>query len=668
MFCKRLLLLTFTLLISVWVTAQSGKYFKAEAMFKAGGYAQAAVLYKEAYDRSVNNNELKAEILYKMGNCYRLISNPKKAANTYKKAIRKKYPDPIVFLHYGDALLQLGDYETAKEAYEKFSSLRPDDKKGKKGLKACELAELWSQNPSGYLVDNVRPWNTKYSDFSPSFGNSETEGEEGKNMIVFTSSRENATGKKVSNVTGEKFSDIFFVELNRGTNKWSKPAQLNKNFNSEYDDGSTSFSGKGDNIYFTRCLMKRKGKLGCSIYTAKKEEGEWDMPTKIKLGSDSTIIAHPSISPDGLTMFFTADLPGGFGNKDIWKVTRSGEKADWGQPENLGSKINTYGNEMYPYIRDNKEFYFSSDGHEGMGGLDIFRAKLIDKEYLIENMRYPMNSSFDDFGVIIEENKEKGYFTSNRSGGRGSDDIWSFYLPPVRIAINGIVTDVDTEEPLKGVTVKLLGSDNSTINHKTSETGRFRFAVKRNTKYIIIASRENYLKGQAKKSTVGLTGSKTFETHITMKSYEKPIEIPNILYDFGKWELRSESTKELDKLIEILNENDNLIIELGAHTDSRGNDETNNELSKKRAVSVVEYLIKQGISKERLRSKGYGSIEPKEVSKNLAKQYPFLLVGSKLTDEYINKLPNAAQQEIAHQANRRTEFRVISTEFESNKK
>ena len=660
MFSRKIITVILTLFIALSINAQSAKYKRAEATFRAGGYNEAAALYKESYTHPSNDNTKKAEILFKIGECYRLISEPKKAVNSYKKAISKKYSDPIVYLYYGDCLLQLSDYETANLAYEKYNSLRPSDKRGQLGLKQCELAELWSQNPSGYLVENVRPWNSKQSDFSPAFLNSDY------TKIIFTSSRDGAMGKKVSNVTGEKFTDIFQVELQR-SKKWTKPEVLPEGVNSEFDEGSTAITPDGKEMYFTRCITKKKGKFGCRIYSVKYSDDEWLTPTNLKLAEDSSIVAHPSISPDGLTMFFTADIPGGYGGKDIWKVTRATESGDWGKPENLGKDINTAGNEMYPFIRDNSEFYFSSDSHEGMGGLDIFRAKKTDAGYLVENMRYPLNSSFDDFGIVFESENETGYFSSNRVGGVGSDDIYRFHLPPMRLAIAGTIIDVDTKEPLAKADVKLIGNDGSLLTTTTTEKGNFKFSLRRNTQYVVVSSLDNYLNGKAKANTMDADESKTIEVALTMKSYEKPIEIPNILYDFDKWDLRAESTSELDKLVEILNDNPNIIIELGAHTDFRGDENHNNKLSHQRAESVVNYLVNKGISKARLRSRGYGSSNAKEVDKTIAEKFNFLRMGSLLTKEYINSLQNEAQKEIAHQINRRTEFKVISADYQEVK-
>ncbi|KAB2867549.1 MAG: OmpA family protein, partial [Bacteroidales bacterium] len=376
------------------------------------------------------------------------------------------------------------------------------------------------------------------------------------------------------------------------------------------------------------------------------------------------IVAHPAISADGTTLYFASNIAGGFGGLDIWKVTRASSADEWGEAINLGGEINTAGNEMFPYMHSDGVLYFSSDGHPGMGGLDIFKAKKTEGEtWEIENMRYPMNSPADDFGVVFEKEREAGYFSSRRPGGRGSDDIYMFYLPPIIYNMIGKITDEKTKSPVGQATVKLVGSDGAIVTMQTNDDGSFKFNLTPNTDYVIIASKKGFLNNKAKETTRGLTRSKDFDVAIAITSTEKPIEIPNIFYDYDKWELRMESREALDRLVEILNDNPTVTIELASHTDSRGTQEYNYELSQKRAQSVVNYLIEKGIATDRLKAKGYAQTQPKVVDAALNARYQFLPIGSVLDKKFIDGLSSEENKEIVYQINRRTEFRVLRDDY-----
>ncbi|MEF8983241.1 MAG: OmpA family protein, partial [Bacteroidales bacterium] len=400
--------------------------------------------------------------------------------------------------------------------------------------------------------------------------------------------------------------------------------------------------------------------IGCKILSTVKNNGEWRNAEALSLAADSLIAAHPSITDDGSTLYFVSNMPGGQGKVDIWKVNRKDD--EWGAPVNLGDNINTPGNEMFPFIHPDGTLYFSSDYHPGMGGLDIFKATPQDNgEYEIENMRYPINSTHDDFGITFEKEKEKGYFSSSREG---DDKIYSFILPPLKFSIEGVVKNKKSEEPIQNAQVKLVGSDGMTMSSKTNEDGGFKFMLRPETDYVFVASKEKYLTNKENVSTTGLEESKVFEPELLLSSIEEPIELPNIFYDYDDWSLRSESKEALNQLVETLNDNPRVIIELRAHTDFRGEHAYNIELSTKRAQSVVNYLIDHGIDTERLRAKGYAATQPKVVDQNIAEEYDFLEEGTELTEEFIKNLETEDQREIAHQINRRTEFKVIATDYE----
>ncbi|HYW94918.1 MAG TPA: OmpA family protein [Bacteroidales bacterium] len=630
------------------------KDYKANLTFEAGEYANAIDLYKTAYNKIKDRNR-KNEIVYKIAECYRLVREPRKAEVWYRKAIGLDFQDPEVYLHYGQMLMMNENYEEAAEQFKKYKELVPDDPRGEIGLRSCQVAVQWMENPIGYVVEEMRFFNSRERDFSPAYGTDDY------STVFFTSTRDDATGNVTSGATGESFSDIFITRQDR-KGKWSTPVPFGDDFNSEADDGTPNVSDDFSTLYFTRCPRGKNEQLGCQIYYSRAQGLDWSKPQKLDILSDSIVVAHPAISPDNLTLYFVSDMSGGYGGKDIWKITRANEGDDWSEPENLGEDINTPGDEMFPYVHNDGTLYFSSDSHIGLGGLDIYKAtKGENNRWVVENMRAPINSPDDDFGIVFEQENERGFFSSSRKG-RGNDEIYAFYLPPLKFNITGVVKDEKTNRIIQGATVKSIGSDGITVEAETNDEGGFRFMLKPNTDYVFIASRNGYLNGKERETTKGLEKSQDFQTTIYLSPVDQVIEIDNIFYDFAKWDLRPESMVSLDKLVETLNDNPNITIELMSHTDSRGTDEDNLILSQKRAQSVVDYLISKGIAPDRLQAKGYGETQPKMVDEQIAKEYPFLKVGEVLTEEFINNLPED-QQEKAHQINRRTEFKVLSTDY-----
>lgn len=644
------------LLLSNIALAQSAKLARADALYKAGGYFEAIDLYKTEIDKIKDKVEL-SKYLFKIGNCYRLIGNARQAELWYQKAILREYPDPKVFFYCAEMLKMGEKYDEAIEQYRKYKVLAPLDKLADSGIESCELAKRWKETPSGYEVINMRGINTKFSEFNPAFASNDY------SEILFTSSRKGTTGGKTSAVTGESFTDIFLTSRDvKGI--WSNPKPIDENINTQHDEGAASLTADFNTLFFTRCKVSKRDKLGCQIFSAKRVEQGWLTPDEIKVASDSMIVAHPAISVDGNTLYFSSNIAGGFGGLDIWKVTRASNSEEWGEPINVGGEVNTAGNEMFPYVHPDGTLYFSSDGHPGMGGLDIFKAKAQENgAWIIENMRYPMNSPADDFGAVFEKEREAGYFSSRRQGGRGADDIYMFYLPPIIYNMIGKVTDDKSKTPVNQATVKLIGSDGAIVTMQTKEDGTFKFNLTPNTDYVIIASKKGFLNNKAKETTRGLTRSKDFDVPIAITSTEKPIEIPNIFYDYNKWELRPESREALDKLVEILTDNPTVTIELASHTDSRGSQDYNYELSQKRAQSVVNYLIDKGIATDRLKAKGYAQTQPKVVDATLNARYEFLPIGSTLDQKFTDGLTSEANKEVVYQINRRTEFRVLRDDY-----
>lgn len=657
---KKVIIPLLVLLISATGSfAQSGKLKKAEEAFKVGEYYYALDKYKAAYAKAKDANE-KAAIFYKMGFCCRSLNQPKNAEKWFQKAIKGKYKDPIAVLYYADALKMQEKYDEAKQQYKEYARLAPADNRGEQGVKMCSEATEWVKKPSRYTVELVRDLCSKQMDFAPCYNGAE-------DALYFTSARPAGKGSKLNNVSGDNFADIYMSRIDR-KGKWSVPVPIPGNVNTNIDEGSPWLSNDGKTIYFTRCNMEKKQAIGGKIYYAIKNGEVWSeaLPIDFVGVKDSSVsIGHPSLTPDELTMYFASDFSkGSKGGKDIWVSTRKSKKDAWGEPINLGAKINTSGDELFPFIHPNGTLYFASNGHPGMGGLDVFKASKSDKgDWVLENMKNPINSSADDFGLIINKDENAGFFSSSRAGGRGADDIYSFILPPMEFNLHGVVQEEGNNMPLYDVSVKMTGSDGSSDEAKTVRDGSFDFKLKPNVDYVVVTSKKNYLNGKGQETTRGLKESTTLKMLITMASTASSIELPNILYDLNKADLRPESMVSLDKLVETLNENPSVVIELGAHTDNRGTDEANMDLSQRRAQSVVNYLISKSIDSTRLVAKGYGESMPRVVTKKMAEVNSFMREGDVLNEEYINALSEQEQREAAHQANRRTEFKVLSMDF-----
>ena len=638
--------------------SQKHKTERAYAAYNAGNYFEAVDLFKGVYSRT-RDKQVKSDMVFMVSECYRLINDPKDAEAWYKKAVKASVPRPEAQYWLAECIKKNGRYDQAVEEFKKYRQLVPGDPRTEQQIRACELAMEWQRDPESYTIEPVKDLNSRESDFSPAYARDDY------GMIYFTSSRDDAKGNKNSAATGQNFTDIFESRLDK-KGKWSTPVPA-EYLNSEFEDGTPSLSADFREIYFTRCEVGKREKKGCEIMHSVREGISWATPEKIDLLPDSLIAAHPSISQDGLTLYFVSDMPGGYGGKDIYKVTRTNRQAEWSKPENLGPDINTKDNEEFPYIRDNGTLYFASDGHIGMGGLDIFKATpQADGSWLVDNMKAPINSNADDFGITFESGAERGIFSSSRNA-HGDDDLYSFDMPPLRFTVTGLVKDEKTGLPAQGALVQLIASDGANMQAEVGQNGDFKFNLNPEVDYIFLASKKGYLNGKEKETTRGQEKSHDFMVTVLLTPIDRPIELPNILYDFGKWDLRPESMVSLDRLVETLNDNPNVTIELMSHTDSRDTEEYNLALSQKRAQSVVDYLVSKGISRDRLTAKGYGESMPKVVDAAIVKDNPFLKLGVTLNDQYINSLPNDEQKEIAHQINRRTEFKVLRTDYEEKK-
>jgi peptidoglycan-associated lipoprotein len=629
----------------------------ADNSYKKGDFYIAIDQYKEAYSKEKDKAK-KAEIIYKTAGCYRMANDTKQSEVWYDKAIKANYPDALAVLYYAQALKANGKYDEAIVQFNKYKQLNSSDPRGEVGAKSCEMAQKWKDKPTRYKVENVAFLNTPNADFATAYANREYK------ALYFTSGREEAMGSKVDGWTGEKFTDLFETSMDK-KGKWSLPKPLGAPISTESNEGSATLDAKGNTMYFTRCQeIKNKGGV-CKVYMAKKKGKDWDEPLLLPFNSDSFTVGHPSLSADESTLFFASDMPGGQGGKDIWMSSFDKKTKTWGSPVNLGPSVNTAGDELYPFIHKDGTLYFSSDTHPGMGALDIFSASLKGKEYTnITNLKYPINSAADDFGIIFEGEAERGYFSSEREGGKGKSDIYSFYLPPLEFTLKGKIIDVDKKTDLAGVLVELIPCDGSAAALKitTDASGSYLFdkkQVKANTCYKLQVSKKGYFGDKVEVSTIGKEESEDMIKDFALKITKTPIVLPNIEYDLGKWDLRPVSKVELEKLLKILNDNPNLVIEIGSHTDTRATDAFNDTLSNKRALSVVEFLSEKGIVADRLAYKGYGERVPRKITDD--KQiFPS---GSVITDAFIAKLKTNDEKEAAHQLNRRTEFKVLRDDY-----
>lgn len=636
--------------------SQNKKVDKALTYYNTGEYTKCRDMLIK-YSAKVKDRPTKGQVAFYIGECSRNLSDARNAERWYRKAVLAKYSNPLATLYLADAFKFKGAYEEASAQYSAYHDLVPDDERGEQGVKDCELALQWLKKPTRYVTWNARWLNDREADFAPCFGADSTE-------IYFTSARESATGNDKNANSAMNYTDVFYsVKDKKG--KWSIPVPVEGGVNTPFDEGSPYVTPDGNTMYYTSCKNIKGQSLGCRIYFTNMEDGKWSVPKEVVLFRDSSIsVGHPCLSPDGRELYFSSDKSGGFGGKDIWKATSTGNNT-WSEPTNLGGDVNSKGDEVFPFIAEDGKLYFSSNGRGGMGGLDIFKYYKKDGKYITENLKYPLNSSADDYGIHFFKSYQKGYLSSNREGSRG-DDIWGFFLPPIEVSIEGTVKNEETTVVVTDAKVKLTASDGTQLNGKTDNAGKFRFTLSENNDYMFITEKPGYLKGVGKETTKGLTDNTVLKMEILMTPLANVIEIENIEYDFGLATLREESKVSLDLLVDILNVNNTITIELRANTDFRGSDEDNQKLSEARAQSVVDYLINKGIDPERLSTRGMGETNPVKVSKKIASKYPFLTEGEILSEDFINRLENNQDKEICHQLNRRTEFKVLKTDYKDN--
>lgn len=645
--------------------AQSRRIVAADEAFNSFQYNVAATRYKKAFSKTKSKPE-KERISFQMGECYRMMNNTKKAETNYRRIIKGDFArrNPVIYLHYANMLKANEKYEDAKDYYSLYTENVPEDPRGPNGVKSCELAAEWIKNPTKYTVTNIKKVNSKGDDFSATYA------DKFYNAIIFTSTREGSTGKGLDDWTGQNFSDLFLARQDRKS-EWGEPtlADTEGKLNTAANEGAPAFNDKFSALYYTRCGSADDEMTNCKILVVKRTGRGWGDPAVLELGTDSTVTnGHPAISSDELTLVFSSDRKGGQGGKDLWITTRKTSSEEFPKPLNLGSEVNTPGDEVFAFLRNDTTLYFASNGHPGLGGLDLFKSTKRDNVWTKPvNLEVPVNSSGDDFAMVFQPGEELGFLSSNRKGGKGGDDIYSFINPPLVFTLQGTVKDDRTLLFVPLATVKLVGSDGSSVDAKTDPKGFYSFSktqIKPNTTYDLTVLKDNYFNKKARETTVGLEKNKDFVIDFILEPIpEKPVVLPDILYDLAKWDLKPQYQDSLQGLIKTLLENETVVVELAAHTDARDTDERNDILSQRRAESVVNYLIERGIDPARLVAKGYGERMPRTLGRDVRKDGFLFKSGSVLTEAYIDSLKTTPEKEAAHALNRRTEFRVLSKDF-----
>jgi peptidoglycan-associated lipoprotein len=478
-------------------------------------YAQAIKLYTSQIKKSKTKKHIIAEASFKTGYCYKKLSEPEYARNYFSNAIKFGYNDPIVHLYYGEALHMLQKYDSALLEYEIFKELDPKHKLANKGIESIEFTFDALQKPTRYDVSIYGILNSGEYDYCPFFE------VKNKRKIYFTSTRYAPTHVTISPESGEYCSNLFYSEQDKN-GKWSNPVLVPGLVNTSNEEGAACLNHKSSNLYFTRCTYIKDMDKGCRIFTAKRVGSYWGQVKEVEIpGIPQNIsIGHPAISDDELTLYFVADsLLGGQGGKDIYKVVRDRKNSPFGPPQNLGPFVNTEGDEVHPYIRSNGDLYFSSDGHPGMGGFDIFRAKHISgAQYNLSNLGSPINSAHDDFGIVFMGMKEEGFLSSRRLGGMGKTDIYHFVLPSLEFTVAGYIYDKNTKEVIPNVDIQIMNDEFVLMDSQSSDDkGYYEIELVPENNYIIYYKTKGYNIGKASVEVKSLTESKHFSRDIFLE-------------------------------------------------------------------------------------------------------------------------------------------------------
>lgn len=642
---------------------------KADFAYISNNFPEAIKLYQKASGKVGKDKSMKACVAFMVAKCYLKMNEYRRATSQLKKVLRYDPKNAAAVYEYASLLKAEGAYEEAMSEFKKYKQLEPNDPRGELGLKSCELAIQWKNNPTCYQVENVKAWNTRDMEFSP-FISSRRQDE-----IIFTSNRKfkgKGAGKEWGTHGGVP-EDLYLVEAERRSNEWKEPKRL-EGLSSEHSEGAGAMDNRYSYMYFTRCFQDKKNGSGCRILKTRRMGTKWAEPENIEIAPDSFVTAHPTISGDGKYMVFASNMTGTKGGMDLWVAEYQRRAKTFVEPKNLGDEINTTDNEVYPHLKLDGTLYFSSNRPEGMGGLDIYKAELTgDKTWgKVENMMYPINSPKDDFGIMFERGQEKGYLSSNREGSRGLDDIWAFSIPTATITLSGTVVDVDSRAPLENATVELTNPDGEKKTITTDKMGFYKMDIPFGVTYDMQATKENYYNDVNRASSMGLDPLKTCkDTNIiadfALKTTKVSLEF-EIQFVFDKKEVEPEYMDTVKNLQIILEDNPRLKVEIGAHTDARGNDEYNRKLSERRANEIVRLLVDAGIDPNRLVPNGYGETEPRKLLKDMKglKTGYIFAKDTVMTEEYINALRTSESEDVfedAHRINRRVTLKILSEDF-----
>lgn len=627
---------------------------QGDQLYATGDYFDAAAQYRKAYSQtSPKERTQRGQIALRQAECYRRINYTARAITAYRNALRYKQGDSATRMALGQQLLKVGQYKEAAKVMTEMLDSCPQNSMAQALLASARKAPQWKKEGSRYKVKREDVFNSRRSDYSPVLAGAEHD------RLYLTSTRNEATGDDISGITGTKNADIFMAQKDE-QGRWQRPQVIDTELNSNADEGACCLSPDGRTMYLTSCLSDERYPRFATIVTSRRSDATWNKPQPLPITRDTlSLYAHPTVSPDGQWLYFVSDMPGGMGGKDLWRVRLT--EAGMGGVENLGAPVNTPGDEMFPTFRPNGDFYFSSDGHEGMGGLDIYIAHPTASGWTIEHPGYPLNSMGDDFGMTFEGNKNRGFFSSNRGDAHGWDHIYSFENPEIIQTVKGWVYEREGYE-LPQAVVYMVGNDGTNLRLSVMNNGSFTQTVRPGVDYVLMASCPGYLNHQTELHVVETEESQEHVLQFPLASITAPVLIDNIHYDFDRATLRPESMAALDSLVTLLNTNPHVAIELSAHCDYKGKGDYNKRLSQRRAEAVVRYLTAHGISADRLTAVGYGKEQPKTIKHRLAVRYPFLQENTVLTEDFIKTL-TPEQQEICNQLNRRTEFRVTNTTY-----
>lgn len=740
---KGLFLLFAAMLMASGAYAQKSLAAKADELFDQNRFIEAVREYEAAYEKIKDNKAEKNRIYFQVAECYRLTYNYPRAERIYKRLADEEYykSERKLYFNLAEMCRFQEKFDEAEEYYAKYLEQEPNDTYAAKRKQSLVYVNQLANNRTRHTVEKKSEWCTDYNDFAPRFVGNDT------TKIVFTSARF-PEGEELGKDpwTDQAYSDIYLVYMDRNGQWNSTPEPWDKTgkINSGVNEGEPSFTPDGNTVFFSRCDIRENETVRCRIYTsvrtpqtlddkkkkktvkkkttkkkttkkkkgaseeaAEKEgaeatpaeepkPGEWSDATYVHLGDTNYTFLYPAISSDGLTLYFSSNMPGGFGEYDLWRATRKSTADDFGRPVNLTSIINTPGKEIMPVLKNDSLMYFSSNGHAGVGGQDLFSTKLNPngKWSVPENLGIPINSSYDEMSIVFYPNDsknniiERGYFSSNRpyddphnrnvqNENRSAqtppinDDIFYFELPGLNYAIQGVVRDEKSMQLMKDVRIKLVGSDGTSSETRTDKKGFYKFdstIVRRDVVYKMYLSKQSYYSVEGSESTRGYNTNKTIVHDFRMEPVpRRPIILPKINFELAKTDIQSQFMDSLMDLYLVMENNPNLVVEIRAHTDCQPYvGLTNDTLSQRRAQSVVDYLVNRGIERERLVAKGYAERVPRTLEEDVTvnyngQKYEFS-AGTVLECDYIATLKGDRQQ-AAHSLNRRIEFLVLREDY-----